>query len=88
MSGPRRVLTPVTITARYPTHSAGRTQAAVSDDGLWKYDRIEITGTPWDTVYVPTGESAWFSSLPKARAATADGSALAQIEARRQEAAA
>ena len=75
MSGPRRVLTPVTITERYPTHSAGRTQAwaAVSDDGLWKYDRIEITGTPWDTVYVPTGESAWFSS---------------QIEARRQEMAA
>lgn len=83
----RRVLTPVTVTERYPTHRAARVQAwaAVSKDGLWTYNRIEDKGTPWLARYVPTGESVLMPSLPKARAATADGSALACIEARRKE---
>src|SRR5579864_7859156 len=79
----RRTLTPVTITARYPTFRAGRWEnwSAVSTDGDWKYERLEMSGTPWDVVHVPSGKSAdWYGSLPKARAATADGTAMAAIE--------
>lgn len=83
----RRVLTPVEVTERYPSFGTGRleTWAAVSKDGLWKYDRIEDTGTPWSVCYVPTNEYVIMSSLPKAQAATADGSALRLIIARRKE---
>lgn len=89
----RRTLTPVTVTERYPTHRSGQMQAwaAVStersEDGrpVWEYNRIEDKGTPWLARYVPTGESVLMPSLPKARAATADGSALACIKARRKE---
>ena len=87
MTSPRRTLTPVTITARYPSLRSGRLEnwAAKSDDGLWKYDRVEDVGTPWEVTYLPTGEEFLSPSLPKARASTADGSALAYIEARRKE---
>lgn len=84
----RRTLTPVTITERYLNFAGTRreTWAAVSKDGQWKYRRLEISGTPWEIEYVPTGEQGdWYSSLPRARASTADGSALAYIEARRKE---
>jgi hypothetical protein len=80
---PRRVLTPVTITSRYPSFSGRRMEnwSAVSADGTWKYERIEDTGTPWEAVHVPTGLSTdWYGTLTAARAATADGSALAYVE--------
>ena len=79
----RRTLTPVAITARFPSFRSGRMEnwAAESRDGVWKYERIEDTGTPWAVIHVPTGtEGDWYGSLPKARAATADGSALACVE--------
>ena len=80
---PRRVLTPADVTARFPSFRSGRREAwsAASRDGVWTYERIEDTGTPWDVTHIPTGISAgWYGTLTAARAATADGSALAAVE--------
>jgi hypothetical protein len=80
---PRRELTPVDITARFPSFNGRRleTWSAASRDGIWKYERIEDTGTPWAVIHVPTNtEGDWYGSLPKARAATASGEALAYVE--------
>lgn len=79
----RRVLTPVDVTSRYPSFRTGRMEnwSAVSRDGVWKYSRVEISGTPWAVIHVPTGiEADWYGTLTAARAATADGSALACVE--------
>jgi hypothetical protein len=76
---PRRVLTPATVTARFPSFTSGRVEnwAAASADGLWKYERIEISGTPWQVIHVPSGtDCGWYGNLGDARAATADGTAL------------
>ena len=81
--GPRRTLTPVDITARFPSFNSGRLEnwAARSRDGVWKYERIEDIGPPWTVIHVPTGtEGGYYGTLTAARAATADGSALAQVE--------
>ena len=53
----RRALTPVNVTSRYPSFRAGRveTWSAVSRDGAWKYERLEMAGTPWSVIHVPTG---------------------------------
>lgn len=80
---PRRTLTPVDITARYPSFRTGRLEnwSAVSRDAIWRFERFEIAGTPWITVHVPTGtEGPWHGTLTAARAATADGSALEYVE--------
>ena len=79
----RRVLTPVTVTSRYPSFNGGRVEnwSAASADGTWKYERVEDTGTLWQVEHVPSGTIGdWYGSLPKARAATADGRALAYVE--------
>lgn len=79
----RRTLTPVDITARFPSFNGGRleTWSAVSRDGAWKYERIEDAGTPWAVVHVPTGIGAdWYGTLTAAREATANGAALAAVE--------
>ncbi len=74
--------TPVTVTEQHTNPRTGKVEvwAAVSVDGQWQYNRLELTGTPWDTIYVPTGQGYWFGSLPEARAATASGLALHLIE--------
>ena len=80
---PRRTLTPVTVTKRFRSARSGRLEAwqAESRDGVWRYDRIEITGTPWMPVHLPTGiEGRYYGTKDAARAATADGSALAYVE--------
>jgi hypothetical protein len=80
---PRRELTPVNVTARFPSFRAGRLEnwAAESRDGVWKYERMEDTGTLWAVLHVPTGtEGNWYGTLTAAREATADGSALAYVE--------
>lgn len=80
---PRRTLTPVTVTSRFPSFNGGRVEAwsAVSTDGLWKYERIEDTGTPWEPTHVPTGiRTDWYGTLGAARAATASGEAMACVE--------
>jgi hypothetical protein len=80
---PRRDLTPVDITARFPAFRSGVLEAwsALSRDGVWKYERLEISGTPWQVTHVPTGIDAdWYGTLTAARAATADGSALASVQ--------
>ena len=79
----RRTLTPVTVTRRCRTFRSGRLEnwEAVSDDGIWAYHRLEISGTPWAAEHIPSGiEADWYSTLPDARAATADGTALAAVE--------
>ena len=83
MTTTRTRLTPVTITERHPSFRSGRMEAwaAVSRDGDWAYSRVEDDGTPWSVEYVPAGtDCGLFASLPKARRATADGSALASAE--------
>lgn len=80
---PRRTLTPVTITSRYPSFNGRRveTWSAVSADGTWKYERLEIAGTPWSVLHVPSGiEGNWHGTLTAAREATASGAALAYVE--------
>jgi hypothetical protein len=80
---PRRTLTPATVTARYPAFRSGRLEAweARSDDGVWLYRRLEISGTPWSVVHVPSAiEANWHGTLTAAREATASGSALAAVE--------
>lgn len=81
----RRILTPADVTKRFRPFSGGRPQAwqAASRDGIWRYDRLEISGTPWLIVHLPTEtEGPWYGTLTAAREATADGSALADVERR------
>lgn len=80
---PARELTPATVTARYPSWNGRRIEnwEARSDDGVWLYSRLEISGTPWEARHLPTGTNGpWYGTLPDARAGTADGSALAAVE--------
>jgi hypothetical protein len=80
---PPRTLTPATVTRRYPAFRSSRLEnwEAASDDGLWLYKRLEMSGTPWSVIHVPTGiEGRWCGTLDDAREATADGSALADVE--------
>lgn len=80
---PRRTLTPADVTRRYPSFRSGRMEnwEARSRDGIWDYKRLEISGTPWVVLHRPSGlEGNWYGTLPAARAATADGTALASIE--------
>lgn len=80
---PRRELTPADVTQRFRPFNGGRPQAwqAASRDGVWRYDRLEISGTPWMAVHLPTGtEGDWYGTLTSARGATANGSALAYVE--------
>ena len=80
---PRRDLTPVDITARYPSFRSGQLQSwsAKSRDGVWDYERMEDVGTLWDVTHLPTGLPAGFyGTLGAAREATANGSALAYVE--------
>ena len=81
---PRRSLTPVTVTAKFPSIRSGRVEdwAAVSDDGVWKFERLEATGTPWSIFNVPSGieVGTWAGTLSEAREMTANGSALADVE--------
>lgn len=80
---PRRVLTPVDITARFPSFRSGRLEnwSAKSRDGVWTFERLEISGTPWSVKHVPSGiEGNWHGTLTAAREATANGSALEYVE--------
>jgi hypothetical protein len=80
---PRRNLTPATVTKKFPAFRSGRIEAwaAVSDDGVWKYERIEDTGTLWAVVHVPTGiEADWCGTLTAARETTANGVAFGAVE--------
>jgi hypothetical protein len=82
-AAPRRALTPADVTRRYRAFRSGRPEAwaAASRDGLWTYERLEISGTPWEARHVPTGIAGpWYGTLTAARAATADGTALAAVE--------
>jgi hypothetical protein len=78
-----RELTPADVTRRFPSFRSGRMEAwaAESRDGIWRYARLEITGTPWVAVHLPTEtEGDWYGTLTAARAATANGAALAYVE--------
>lgn len=81
---PRRTLTPVTVTARYPSLRSGRPEdwSAVSDDGVWAFERLEETKTPWSIVHAPSGieVGCWAGTLSEAREMTANGDALADVE--------
>lgn len=54
---------------------------AESADGCWSYVRTEEPTTPWVVIYLPTGQTTQFGSLPAARAWTASPSALQQLRA-------
>lgn len=84
-----RTLTPVIVTERHPSsRNPSRLEiwAAVSaelgQDGkpLWQYRRLELPGTPWELRRNGREAFTWRGSLTSARAATADGSALREID--------
>jgi hypothetical protein len=81
---PRRTLTPIAEPVRYPSFRSGRAEdwAAVSADGVWKYERLEEVRTPWSIQHVPSGVEVgtWAGTLAEAREMTANGSALADVE--------
>jgi len=81
---PRRTLTPVTVTARFPSIRSGRVEdwAAVSADGVWAFERLEMSGSPWSLLHKPSGieVGTWAGTLSEAREMTANGSALADVE--------
>jgi len=81
---PRRTLTPVTAPTRYPSIRTGRLEdwSAVSDDGVWAFERLEVTRTPWSIVHKPSGieVGVWAGTLSEAREMTANGDALADVE--------
>jgi len=55
---------------------------AVSECGTWGYERLDIRTTPWQVTHLPTGtDCGWHPTLDRARVATADGSALAEVPA-------
>lgn len=79
----RRILTPADVTRSFPAFRSGRREAweAKSRDGVWAYQRLEISGTPWEVRHLPSRTAGdWYGTLTAARAATADGSALAFVE--------
>lgn len=78
----KRNLTPVTITHRAPNLRSGRTEIweAVSTDGVWGYRREEDSSTSWTVIHIPTDRWCSYTSLPKARAATASGAALSYLQ--------
>ena len=72
-----------TTTRATPIDRLPYSREAFSRDGLWGYHHAEDVGTRWYLVHMPTG---WmplqsYSSLSRARTATADGSALAILAA-------
>lgn len=81
---PRRTLTPIAAPTRYPSIRTGRREdwSAVSDDGVWAFERLEVTRTPWSIVHIPTGIEVgeWAGTLSAAREMTANGEALADVE--------
>ena len=58
---------------------------AVSDDHRWAYLRAETPTTPWEVIYLPTGQETLFTNLPEARRWTASGRALPILRARAQD---
>jgi hypothetical protein len=79
----RRTLTPVTITARYPSFNGRRLEnwAAESRDGAWLFERIEDIGTPWATICrEPKMEVGLHGTLNAAREFVASGEAGKALE--------
>lgn len=74
-------MTPVR-TQRFRNRRTGRMEvwSAVSTDGVWTYVRLESPGTPWQVHHVPTDRSYLDRSLPRARRATDDGTALRYLD--------
>lgn len=75
--------TPITVTSKATNLRNGRTEIweAISTDGEWGYKREEGPGTPWVVIHRQTDRWTFYPSLPKARRATADGSALSYLDA-------
>lgn len=79
----RRALTaldPNTLVRRRPLNGgAAQIRDAVSADGVWRYHRVEMVGTPWRVEHLPSGRDTWFDSLPESRAWTADTAAAVKF---------
>jgi|GEM_PF-1449331 len=69
------------MSSRRPDPSRTRKEItfARSADGRWEYHRTEETGTPWEIVYLPTGQMLQAGSLASARRWTASGGALTTL---------
>lgn len=76
-----------TLAPNRPNPDTGRDEIwyAESADGLWLYERVEETGTPWVVTFTPTGQEEWLGSLPAARRWTASGDALVFLRRRAQD---
>lgn len=61
-------------TQRRPLIRGGSPQIwqALSADGMWRYERVDDTGTPWMVTHLPTGATMSFGTLPDARRWTGD----------------
>ncbi len=77
----RGPMTPL-ATATQPTHPAPASApetvreevwSAVSADGRWRYERLELEGTPWQVLHVASGQLGpdWYGTLDDAAEATA-----------------
>lgn len=76
-------LTPVTVklTGVNPATGFAEVWGADSDDGTWRFRRLEDDGTPWIAEHVPTDLcGGWYGTLAAARQAAEDGTALADVE--------
>jgi hypothetical protein len=80
----RRILTPVARIVRRRNPRTGRLEiwSAESADGLYSFERIEDTTTPWE-VWSRGQFVTSAGSLPKARAATAARALARQEESAR-----
>lgn len=84
---PRRELTPVRITARFPSFNGRRLEnwSAETTDGKWLLEREESAGTPWITIDRETrAEVGLHGTLRAARIFITDGHAddqLARLQA-------
>ena len=79
---PRRALTPVTVTSRFPSFNGKRLEnwSAETRDGNWLLIREESAGTPWLTIHRETRtEVGLHGTLRAARVFIADGHADDQL---------
>lgn len=92
---PRRTLTPVTITARFPSFRSGTLEnwGAQTKDGIWDFEREEDVRTDWLIYHRPSvADKSWTmpvmicGTLRACRIAVTEGWADSQLAQRKAEA--
>lgn len=65
-----------------PLASSPYRHEKTSADGLWHYQRLELPGTPWAVTHIESGRWLLLPNLRAARALTASGWVLAELDRR------